>query len=437
MMPTSDDEPTNVRYRVLGMLCVLSFILYLDRICISQAVSSIERDLGLSHKAMGYVLGAFTLAYGLFEVPIGHWGDRYGSRGVLARIAIWWSVFTMLTGACTGLVTLVTVRFLFGAGEAGALPNTVRVIARWFPPGERGAAQGLILTAALVGGAISPIVAQSLIQHPQLGWRGAFFVLGLPGILWAAAFYFWFRDDPAEHKSVNDSERKMLEICRHQSTEHHAVPWQFVLTQRNIWMFGIIASCCSFTTYFFFSWYPTYMEKGRGVDPAWASRFASLVLASGAVGSLLGGYLSDQLVRRTGNSDVRRLVGIVCLTSAGMTMGYSQFCEQPWLSAACMAWACFAVHLHLPSWWGVVTDLSGRHLGALFGLLNSMGVAGAFTSQIFLGQFVDWLGEFGYTGRAQWDPAFYIYSGLLFLGAGVWILIDTQRSLVEPRKSAS
>ncbi len=203
-LPTEHEPPASyVRYGVLGMLCLLSFILYLDRVCISQSLTDIQDDLKLSHGDMSYVLGAFTLAYGLFEVPIGHWGDRYDSRGVLARIAIWWSAFTVLTGACNGLTMLIVVRFLFGGGEAGALPNAARVIAQWFPPHGRGPAQGMIMTSALIGGAVSPLPAQSLIDLPQLGWRGAFVVLGLPGLLWAAAFYCWFRDDPAEHRGTS------------------------------------------------------------------------------------------------------------------------------------------------------------------------------------------------------------------------------------------
>src|SRR5581483_5575105 len=229
-IPIDNNEPaTWVRYRVLGMLCLLSFILYLDRICISRALTDIKKDLGLDDGEAGVILGAFTLAYGLFEIPIGHWGDRFGSRGVLARIAIWWSAFTMLTGACTGFGMMLVVRFLFGAGEAGALPNVARVIARWFPPHDRGPAQGLIMTAAMVGGAFSPVLADALIQHPQLGWRWAFVVLGAPGIAWAAAFYLWFRDVPAEHPAVNNRERQMLEASHHAPTADHAVPWRFVL----------------------------------------------------------------------------------------------------------------------------------------------------------------------------------------------------------------
>ncbi|MGE3808115.1 MAG: MFS transporter, partial [Gemmataceae bacterium] len=258
------DPASGVRYRVLGMLSLLSFILYLDRICIAQAVPAMEADLGISHTAMGLVLGAFTVAYGLFEVPTGHWGDRYGSRGVLTRIVLWWSAFTMLTGAATGLIMLLIVRFLFGAGEAGALPNSARVVARWFPAPTRGWAQGVVIASALVGGAISPMVAESLIQ--TLGWRWAFAVLGFPGVLWAVVFYRWFRDDPAKHVAVNEAECRL--IGAHASSElheHPPVPWRLVLRSANIWLLGAVITCAAFTTYMFFSWYPTYLQDGRGV----------------------------------------------------------------------------------------------------------------------------------------------------------------------------
>ena len=435
MRSTTDLPASSVRYQVLGLLCLLSFILYLDRICISQAVSSIEAELGLSHTEMSFVLSAFTVAYGLFEVPIGHWGDRYGSRGVLARIAIWWSVFTMLTGACNGLMALVVVRFLFGAGEAGALPNMARVVARWFPPGERGPAQGLVMTAALIGGAASPIFAESLIQN--LGWRWSFAALGIPGIVWAIIFYAWFRDDPAEHPAVNPAERNLLEVCRHQSTEHPSVPWKFVLAQANLWLLGGIISCGAFTTYMFFSWYPTYLKLARGVDPLSASWFAGLVLASGAAGSLVGGFLSDFLVRRTGRRGIRCRIGIIAMTSAALAMAASPHCDRNELATACTAWACFAVHVQAAAWWGVVTDVSGKHLGALFGLMNSLGLPGAIGSQLFLGRFVDWMASYGYEGRAQWDPSFNVYAIVLLVGAVAWYLVDADRSLIEPPKEVS
>src|SRR5262249_35288967 len=181
--------------------CSLSFVLYLDRICMSQAVAPIESDLGLTHVHMSYLFAAFLVAYQLFQAYAGGLGDRYGSRGVLARIALWVSLFTALTGAATGFVMLLVVRFLFGAGEAGAFPNATRVLARWFPPGARASAQGAFVMSATLGGAAAPVATAYLIE--LVGWRWSFVLFGALGAIWAAAFYGWVRDDPAEHPPVN------------------------------------------------------------------------------------------------------------------------------------------------------------------------------------------------------------------------------------------
>src|SRR3954462_2411404 len=152
--------PTRARLLVLALLCVMSYILYLDRICISQATARMEEDLRISHTAMGFVFGSFTLAYGLFQVPTGNWGDRYGARRVLTA-AVWiWSLLTMLTGLSNGLIMLLVVRFLFAAGAAGSFPNAVRSRGPCSPAGARGRATGTVIMAALRGGAASPVVAE-------------------------------------------------------------------------------------------------------------------------------------------------------------------------------------------------------------------------------------------------------------------------------------
>jgi sugar phosphate permease len=424
---------TWVRYQVLALLCLLTFILYLDRICIGQAASSIEEELQLSHTEMGFVLAAFTVAYGLFEVPTGHWGDRYGSRGVLTRIVLWWSAFTALTGTATSLVELLVVRFLFGAGEAGALPNAARVVSRWFPAGSRGAAQGIVITSALVGGAVSPVLTQLLLA--AVGWRWSFVLLGVPGLLWALFFYWWFRDDPATHSAVNERERQYIKAGAAQpalAQQHPPVPWGQVLTSANIWLLGGVISCGAFTTYMFFSWYPTYLKEARAVSPSDSGWLASMVLAGGALGSTVGGYVSDWMVGYTGNRRwSRRAIGCCALGSAALAMAASIQCDSPLLAAGFTTWACLSVHLQLASWWEAVTEISGKHLGTLFGLMNSLGVPGAILSQLFYGRFVDWLGGLGYAGRAQWDPAFYIYSIVLLIGVFCWLFVDTTKSVVR------
>src|SRR5678816_2339976 len=145
---------TPTRYKVLALCVLLTGITYLDRICISITRPQMQQDLGLSATQMGWVFSAFQLAYGLFEIPTGHWGDRIGTRRVLTRIVAWWSTFTMLTAASFNYVSLLIVRFLFGAGEAGAWPNAARTFSRWFPSTERGTAQGIFFMGAHLAGGL-------------------------------------------------------------------------------------------------------------------------------------------------------------------------------------------------------------------------------------------------------------------------------------------
>src|SRR5262249_15294769 len=147
---------------------------------------SIMEDLHITFLQMGFAFSAFTLAYSLFEIPSGWLGDMRGPRRVLTRIVLWWSGFTMLTGAVQGLASLVTVRFLFGAGEAGAFPNIMRSFAQWFPARERGRASGIMFLGSRVGGLLAVPLTQLLVA--QLGWRASFVAFGAIGLLWAAAW---------------------------------------------------------------------------------------------------------------------------------------------------------------------------------------------------------------------------------------------------------
>jgi len=428
-----DAAPSRARYGVLGFLCSLSFVLYLDRVCIGQAVVPIQRDLGLTNTQIGYALGAFTIAYGLFEVPTGRWGDRFGSRGVLTRVVIWWSLFTALTGAANGLIMLVSVRFLFGAGEAGAYPNVARIIARWFPRSERGRAQGIVITSAQLGGALAPIAAAYMIEG--VGWRWTFFLFSLLGLVWAAGFYWWFRDDPAEHPRVNEAERQFIATAEARApgaADHPPIPWKLILSNRNIWLLGTLQTCSSFLSYMFMGWYPTYLEKGRQVGAIQAGQLSSLVLAGAAIGCLGSGFVNDYLGRVTHFHPARfRIYGFAGTIVAALAMLASIQCESALATSVWAAVAFMAAISQQATFWAVTTEISGAHLGVVFGLMNSMGVPGAFASSVFLGRFVDWMQTQGYEGRAQWDPAFYVYAGVLVIGACCWLFVDSDQKVPD------
>src|SRR6184192_1169630 len=199
---------SRVRGRVLAFAFLLALVTYLDRICISAATPFIIADLHLTVLQMSVVFSAFTLAYSLFEIPSGWLGDVRGSRGVLTRIVLWWSGFTMLTGAARGFPSLVAIRFLFGAGEAGAFPNVARSFSRWFPRSERGRANGVMFLGSRMGGMLSAPIALLLVK--RWGWRPSFVAFGALGVVWAIAWYAWYRDRPEQHPSVSDEEIALI-----------------------------------------------------------------------------------------------------------------------------------------------------------------------------------------------------------------------------------
>ena len=415
--PAHSNSRSGTRFVVLGVLCLLSGILYLDRVCISQALPFIKEDLKLSNTGTSLVLMAFTLAYGLFEVPTGRWGDLIGGRKVLTRISLWWSAFTALTGACTGLWPMVTVRFLFGAGEAGAFPNAARVLSRWFPDVERGRAQGVFLAASQIGGAVAPFLAAVLIRN--IGWRSTFAVFGGVGVVWAAGFWWWFRDDPATHPAVNSAEAEHIGRRASSDNVHTPIPWSAVFRNPSIWFLSLIMIFASFNSYIYFSWLPTYLIKGRGVDPTAAATMASLVLACGAVGTFFGGQILDLVV--TGKGLIRRrLMGCSAFFAAAGFLSCLLISQNPWLATMFAGLSFFMTQATQSLWWSCTIGISGKHVGALFGLMNSAGVFGGMSSQYLVGAIADWLETHGHSGRAQWDPIFYIDVGILIAAGLTW-----------------
>ena len=205
--------PTRARFTVLRFTLALAVVTYLDRVAISSAAPAIRNELGLSLIQMGWVFSVFTFAYAAFEIPSGWLGDIIGPRKVLTRIVLWWSAFTMMTGAAWNFASLLVVRFLFGVGEAGAFPNISRSFASWFPIAERGNAHGVIFMGTRLGGAIAPPLIVLLMA--AIGWRLAFVVFGAIGVVWCVFWQRWFHDDPASHpRSTPPSSKPSAGDCR-------------------------------------------------------------------------------------------------------------------------------------------------------------------------------------------------------------------------------
>jgi len=415
---------SHVRYQVLAVVCSLSTVTYLDRVCISGSAPFIVADLGLTPVQMGYVFSAFALAYAAFEVPSGWLGDRIGPRKVITRIVLWWSLFTVLTGMMNTLWMLVTVRFLFGAGEAGAYPNSAKVISCWMPAGKRGFAQGMMWMWARLGGAFAPALVVFLLGHTS--WRHTFGFFGVVGALWAIFFWLWFRDTPREKGSVNAAELQIIQPGRPGAPPTHSghlkVPWSRLLRSGNLWAIGGMYAGYSYAWWFFITWLPTYL-KARGVSMLQAGIFGGLPLFLGAFGCVLGGFLTDYVVKRTGNLRNRRYIGFVGFGLGSLCMMGSVWVNDPLEGVVVIALASFFGDLALASCWATCLDVGGELAGTVSGFMNMCGNLGGFLSPIVTAFLVQTLGS--------WKFPIFLSGVVYFMGALLWLRIDSNESVLE------
>ena len=418
-MPEGLPRPTHARYWVVVFAVTLAIIQYIDRVCISKAMPSIQKDLGFSNVQAGYIFGAFTLAYALFEIPAGWLGDRFGPRKVLLRVVIWWSFFTAATARASTLTTMLVVRFLFGAGEAGCFPNITKAFTTWLPREERVRAQGILWLAARWGGAATPLLVVAVLGLVS-SWRRAFEIFGVLGFVWAFFFYRWFRDNPHEHPSVNDAEKRLLTGVDNLASRHGKVPWAVFLSSPSAWLLWLQYACLSYVWYFYVTWFPTYLESAHGgrLSPAMLAVVAGLPLFGGGIGSLISGFCAGALARRVGGMGrARKVLAASGFVAAAVCLLASDSVRRnPFALALLIALAGLFNDFVLPCAWGTCMDVGGRFSGTFSGAMNMMGNLGGFIAPVATGYILD------LTGR--WDLVFYISSLVYLLGALCWILID-------------
>ncbi len=417
-------RPSRVRYSVLGLLCSLSVVSYLDRVCMSGSAPFITSELGLTPVQMGYVFSAFTLAYATFEVPSGWLGDVIGPRKVVTRIVLWWSAFTTLTGLMHRFWTMVTVRFLFGAGEAGTYPNTSKIISRWMPAGERGFAQGMVWMFGRAGGALAPGLVVFLIA--RIGWRASFWAFGAVGVVWTAFFWSWFRDTPEGKPGVNAEEIQIIRSGRPPaaSSTHKElrVPWRCLLSSGNLWAICWMYFCMAYGWYFYITWLPTYL-KTRGASMLEAGIYGGMPLGFGAVGCALGGLLTDYVVKRTGNLKSRRYIGAAGFFLGSLCMLASAHFANPLASVLSISMASFFGDMTMGSCWAVCLDVGHELAGTVSGCMNTWGNLGGFLSPIVTGFLVERF--------SNWTLPIFLSGGIFMVGALLWLRIDPTKSVLE------
>jgi ACS family glucarate transporter-like MFS transporter len=475
---------TRVRFGVLAFACTLSMITYLDRVAIASAAGNIVKDLGLQSVAdLKWAFTAFAFAYALFEVPTGWLGDMFGPRRSLTRIVLWWSFFTVLTAAVglhlgpvvLGLGFLVCVRFLFGIGEAGAYPNITRALHNWLPLHERGRGQGLVWFSGKLMGGLTPFLWTVLVvgtsANPALfGWRGGFCLFGAIGILWCILFTRWFRNRPEEKPGVNAAELDLIRSGTGEPSEFpekpiaeidliggdekkgqgaHKVPWKNIVTNGNFLALCLMYATQAYGWYFNITYLPQFLERQYHLPNT--SMLGALYkggpLWMGAIGCLLGGVITDAVIRRTGNRRFgRRVCGWIGHSMCVVCFLICPIAPNVFVFFAAVSLAAFFTDLTVASAWATCQDIGGRY-AAIVGAFMNMGaglcgaLAGWVTGSILESSIAASAAKLGVQAASlsieQTNAAllhgyhlnFYSFAALYLVAFLCWFKIDSTRSI--------
>jgi sugar phosphate permease len=396
-------------------------ITYMDRVVISSSVPSLLKEFGFSMVEMGLILSSFRLGYSLFNLPGGWLGDLFGPRRTLTWIVVWWSVFTSATALSWNLASMLTFRFLFGMGEAGAFPNATRSLSRWILPSERGYAQGVTHAGSRLGAAMTPPIVVWIIH--AYGWRTAFVSFGTLGIAWAAVWFWYYRDSPEQHKSVNAAELDLIHSSMGgpRSGIAKSVPWKKILASRTLWYLSAMYFCYGYCLAVYLDWFPTYLNSFRHFSLKQMGFYASLPLLAGAAGDFMGGICTDWWLKRTGNVNMaRRVVAMsgFLLAAAGIipaTLTAN--------SIYCVYFTCIAVfglEFTVGVAWAVPLDIGGDFAGSTSAVMNTCGNMGGTISSTVLAYLVDGFG---------WNVPFLVAAGVCVAAAVLFCKIDASRQI--------
>ena len=376
------------RYLIVVGTFLLALLLYVDRVCISVAKSPIALELGLNDRQMGWVLAAFSLGYALLQTPSGYWVDRLGARKMLTGIVSFWSVLTALTGLSWNFISLLIVRFLFGAGEAGAFPGIARATFSWFPVRERGLITGINFSGSRLGAALALPFIAILIQ--AVGWRMSFVVLGGVGVLWAVAWWFMFRDLPEEHPQLSPSEKELILTQRQPSVAATTAPIGLgqLLRQRLIWPVMGQYFCSNFTFFFALTWLYPHLQRTYQLEATQAGWLASVPLLAGAAGSWLSGAWIDLLYRK-GHQRWSRIIP----AAVGFGLVGSIYQDEVVGAVVFLSVALLGADMTLPPSWALCVDIGKAQSGLISGTMNMAGNLGAFLTSLAFPYLFAWSGS--------------------------------------------
>ena len=375
-----------VRWILITWLFVISGIGYLDRVNISIAGQSIEKEFHLTNIQLGWIFSAFVLGYALFQAPGGAIADRFGPRRILLLGVIWWGLFTSLItvfspGAARLIFLLIATRFLLGMGEAVIYPASNCVVSAWIPSAERGIANGVIFSGVGCGAALTPPLIAYLLIH--YGWRSSFWASAALGLGAGAIWFLIARDKPSDHPWASRSELAHIRSGLPEQRRAAALPWRSILSNSDIWLVTGSYFCYGYSAYIFFSWFFIYLSSVRGLNLRESSYYTMLPFAAMAIGSPLGGWISDRLTKSRGKRVGRCGVAAAGIALSAVFIALGTQVDSARIATVVLAAGAGALYLSQSSFWSVSADIGGSSAGSVSGFMNMGGqIGGALTASL-------------------------------------------------------
>lgn len=409
--------PTNVRHHILAATTLAAVVLYLDRICIAEIakLDEFKNSLALTKEQTGAIMSAFFLAYALGQVPAGWLSDRFGARRMLPLYILIWSACTILTGLANGFLMLIAARLLFGLAQAGCYPTAGSLVKRWVPLPRRGTASSIVSFGGRLGGAIAPLLTAWLLRD-YLTWRWVLALYGCSGIFVASHFWRVVRETPAEHPHTDEAEQALISAGEIESS--HTGPADFppilpLICSGTMWLMCALQFGVNIGWVFLVTWLPTYLKDIKHVDPKIGGLMSTIVLASGIVGMLCGGALTDFATRKLGRRWGRSLPMVVCYIVAIAAYLSCLQLESAWAFIAAASLVAFVTDMSVPAIWAYMQDVGGKNTAAVFGWGNMWGNLGAATSPLLVPFVLE-----RWDANGDWHEAFWLFS-LGYLVAGL------------------
>jgi MFS transporter, ACS family, glucarate transporter len=420
-------RPSRVRHTVLWLTVAAYMITYMDRVVISSAAPVIEKEFGFDIITMGWILASFRWGYALFQIPGGWLGDWIGPRRALTLIVAWWSVFTSITGLAWSATSMAVARFLFGMGEAGAFPIATRSLSRWMLPSERGYAQGITHAGSRLGAALTPPLVVWLIT--SYGWRAPFVIFGMAGVFWSALWFWYYRDTPDEHRSVNPAELELIHssLGGRRKPASKRIPWSLILHSRTLRYLAAMYFCYAYCLSVYLDWFPTYLNKARGFTLKEMGAYAMLPLLAGTLGDLLGGVISDHWLKRTTNLNMaRRAVAIAGFGIAAAGIIPAALTSNPYLCVGFSCIALFGLEVTVGVSWAIPLDIGGDYAGSVSAVMNMCGNIGGAISPTLLAYLVK---------AYNWEIPFLVASALCIVAGLLYLRIDAEKRIFSEATS--